>query len=655
MVSKLAKKIIKDTAAGYRNYLLSKSSDGFEVDWMKESGRAIEKYQPLWGFWKVDKLIGQGVDCEIYSVYKEEWGKRYISTVKFMSFSVSKNDISEAQAIGIDRAAMPEYFKSLLANVQNEIELMYKLRGNSNIVTYEDHGIYEKKGNSGWDVLIRMEYLQALPDFLMGRELERLEAVRLGIDICKALEACVKENIIHRDIKDSNIFVSPRGEFKLGSFSMAKELSKGGRTVLTALNPLYMAPELYKEQAYDFSVDLYSLGMVMYKLLNKGRLPFLPLPPEAITVDDTERSVARRMSGEKLALPADAGESLGTIILKACSYDRRDRYKSPAEFRQKLERLLKAEAKIAAGCQVVRITADKEDAGISKKNAEELERAAVVEIAASINSASGLSKKKLFSVIAMVAAVMIMIFVFAYTVSYDAIPVTEEPAAGEIAETVGASPPPEAAEVLNPVSTVEEIKKDSQIKKSEKGKEIQKLRMKASEYYEKHEYEKAIGVFSELIKLDASYSSFAQYSDSFVQLAREHNLAGVKHYNEGSLEQAIGEFDDAAGKLEAMKANTRDYDLQLYSSLKELFAENKDKMLEKTEKINECFELAEECNMNGVRYYNEGSFKNAKLEFENAIKHLEEIRLLVPKYSGNSYEDMMEMYKGNLSRAEERS
>ncbi|MDD3706301.1 MAG: serine/threonine protein kinase, partial [Clostridiaceae bacterium] len=112
---------------------------------MKDSDRAIEKYQPLWGFWRVDELIGQGIGCEIYSVYKEEWGKRYVSTVKFMSFSISKNDISEAQAIGIERAAMPEYFKSLLVNVQNEIELMYKLRGNSNIVTYEDHGIYEKK------------------------------------------------------------------------------------------------------------------------------------------------------------------------------------------------------------------------------------------------------------------------------------------------------------------------------------------------------------------------------------------------------------------------------------------------------------------------------------------------------------------------------
>jgi len=621
---------------------------------MRESGRAIDKYQPLWGSWKVDELIGQGVDCEIYSVFKEEWGKRYISTVKFMSFSISKNDISEAQAIGISRAAMPEYFKSLLVNVQNEIELMYKLRGNSNIVTYEDHGIYEKKGNPGWDVLIRMESLQALPDFLIGRKLGRLDVVRLGIDICKALEACGRENIIHRDIKDSNIFVSPRGEFKLGSFNMAKELLKGGRTVLTALNPLYMAPELYKEQAYDFSVDLYSLGIVMYKLLNKGRLPFLPLPPEAITVDDTERSVARRMSGEKLPLPADSEENLGVIILKACSYDKKDRYKSPAEFRQKLERILKAEVKTTVSNQEIQMPEDKESIEISKKSEVEAERAAVAEIAASINNTSGGSKRRFFSAAAMIVAAMVLSFFIGYIMNYEALPVTEEQAYEETAETAEVIPAPATATVLTPVPTEEAVKTESRIKTTKKRTEAEKLKEKALEYYEKHEYGKAIEAFSGLIKVDASYRGSSQYSDSFVQLAREHNLAGVKQYNEGRLEQAIKEFENALNMLETMKANTSNYDTELYSSLKELFTGNKDRMLEKAEKIDACFKLANECNLAGVKYYNEGSFKKAKLEFENAIKHLSEIRLLVSKYSGNSYEGLMEIYKGNLSRTEER-
>lgn len=618
---------------------------------MKDSDRAIEKYQPLWGFWRIDELIGHGADSDIYSVYKEEWGKRYVSTVKFMSFPISKNDISEAQAIGIESSAMPEYFKGLLVNVQNEIELMYKLRGNSNIVTYEDHGIYEKKGNLGWDVLIRMESIKALPDFIFGQQLERLDIVRLGIDICKAVEACGRENIIHRDIKDSNIYVSSKGEFKLGNFSMAKELSKGGRTVLTALNPLYMAPELYKEQAYDFSVDLYSLGVVMYKLLNKGRLPFLPLPPVGITIDDTERSVSRRMSGEKLMLPADSGENLGVMILKACSYDKKYRYKSPAEFRQKLERLLKAEAKTAASC--------KENVNISKRNPTEAsERIAVAEIAASINNDSRGSKRRAFFAAAIVTAVMLLAFAIAYNFNYEPIPAAEKPVYEETADKTEAVQSPEAKEVLSSVPTVEATKEitktDNWIRAAKKRTEKEKLIAKALDYYDKHEYENAIGVFSELMKIDASYGGWVQFADSFTQLAREHNKAGVKQYNEGKLEQAAGEFDKALAELEAMKSNTSSCDFQLYSSLKEIFEGNKSRMQEKTEKIDACFNLAYECNATGVKYYSEGSFRKAKLEFENAINHLSEIRLLVPKYSGNSYEGLMEIYQGNLSRTEDR-
>lgn len=391
---------------------------------MNKSVRAIEKYQPLWGSWEVEELIGQGSGSEVYRVYKEEWGKRYISTVKFLSLSIGKSDIREAQSIGIDTAEMPEYFKNLVGNIQNEIELMYRLRGNSNIVTYEDHKIYEKKGNSGWDVLIRMESLQPLPDFILERGLGRLEAAKLGVDICKALEACGREDIVHRDIKDSSIFVSAKGEFKLGCFNMAKELWEGGRTALTALNPLYMAPELYKEQQYDFSVDIYSLGIVMYKLLNRGRLPFLPLTSQPITVDDTERSIARRMAGEKLPLPVDAGDSLGAMILKACSYDKKNRYRSPYKFREKLEHFIKAETKSKKYGNLLTEEAytyasvsykAAQTETVSQESEAAKERAAVAEVAAAVNMldiANRRKRRKLFSAIIIGVGVAMLVYFF---------------------------------------------------------------------------------------------------------------------------------------------------------------------------------------------------------------------------------------------------
>ena len=48
-----------------------------------------------------------------------------------------------------------------------------------------------------------------------------------------------------------------------------------------------MAPEVYAGKEYGFSVDTYSLGLVLYRMLNKNRGPFLPQPPEAITFSST--------------------------------------------------------------------------------------------------------------------------------------------------------------------------------------------------------------------------------------------------------------------------------------------------------------------------------------------------------------------------------
>lgn len=674
---------------------------------MKEAERAIDKYQPLWGSWRADELTGHENGCEVYRAYKEEWGKQYVSTVKLLGFVIGKSDIREARAIGIDPPAIPEYFKSLVGNVQNEIELMYRLRGNSNIVTYEDHAIFEKEDGQGWDVLIRMEYLQPLPDIIEGHKIERLDVAKLGIDICKALEACVREGIIHRDIKDSSIFVSPKAEYKLGSFSMAKELKKGGRAALKSPTPLYMAPELYKEQGYDASIDTYSLGILMYKLLNRGRLPFLPLPPEAITVDDAERALVRRMSGEALPKPLDAGERLGAIVLKACSYDKKDRYKSPREFRQKLERFMKAEARGAKGdvvssgintdCTTVEI--DHEAAGVSAENEEEavkaayvqeLERIAVVELAASvdkINNESKLIKKRIVRNAAIWTAVMVLAFTVAFLMAYEFEPAVEESVPETAFEMIQAEPSPTIDMTPSPesdgvksgeeyyqdglrhmkngryglaVTAFEEAKNlgydsktvESQIRTTGKKLEAQKLSRTAMKYYEQHEYERAISVFAELAEADDAYKSSAQYSDAFFKLSEEHNLLGMQFYNEGKPEQSLKEFDTALEVLERMKKSLIKYDKERCTERYGIYSGNKSNLSEKIKKIDEYIRLADEKNREGVKYFTEGSLSRARLEFENALIYLEKIRLLVPKYQNGRYTELMKICEANLKSIE---
>ena len=101
-----------------------------------------------------------------------------------------------------------------------------------------------------------------------------------------------------------------------------------------------MAPEVYKGEAYGSTVDIYSLGIVLYRLLNGNRTPFLPAAPAPITHADRENALARRFSGAPLPAPSHAQGRLAEIVLKACAYDPKERYSSPMQMRQELESIL---------------------------------------------------------------------------------------------------------------------------------------------------------------------------------------------------------------------------------------------------------------------------------------------------------------------------
>jgi serine/threonine-protein kinase len=98
-----------------------------------------------------------------------------------------------------------------------------------------------------------------------------------------------------------------------------------------------MAPEVYKGEDYGFSVDIYSLGLVLYGVLNHGRVPFLPRYPEAISLSDREAALLKRISGEPIPALENVDPMLAKIVFKACAYEREKRYKSPAEMRFALE------------------------------------------------------------------------------------------------------------------------------------------------------------------------------------------------------------------------------------------------------------------------------------------------------------------------------
>lgn len=302
----------------------------------------MDKQLPVsaWPEWKIVEKIGEGSFGKVYKARRTEQGKTFYSAIKVITIPSNAGELSSVRSENLDEQSVKEYFYSLVEECIQEVNTMEYFRGNSHVVSVEDYKVMEYLDDIGWDIYIRMEYLTSFLDYCAGRALTEEDVIHLGIDLCKALEYCQCQNIIHRDIKPENIFVSRFGEFKLGDFGIARELDRTMSGLSKKGTFSYMAPEMYRGEAYDARVDIYSLGIVLYKLRNHNRLPFISLKKQLITYRDKEEALNRRMAGEKLPVPAEAGEAFAEVILKACAYDRHDRYESAEEFRMALEQIL---------------------------------------------------------------------------------------------------------------------------------------------------------------------------------------------------------------------------------------------------------------------------------------------------------------------------
>lgn len=302
----------------------------------------MDKQLPVsaWPEWKIVEKIGEGSFGKVYKARRTEQGKTFYSAIKVITIPSNAGELSSVRSENPDEQSVKEYFYSLVEECIQEVNTMEYFRGNSHVVSVEDYKVMEYLDDIGWDIYIRMEYLTSYLDYCAGRALTEEDVIHLGIDLCKALEYCQCQNIIHRDIKPENIFVSRFGEFKLGDFGIARELDRTMSGLSKKGTFSYMAPEMYRGEAYDARVDIYSLGIVLYKLRNHNRLPFISLKKQLITYRDKEEALNRRMAGEKLPVPAEAGEAFAEVILKACAYDRHDRYESAEEFRMALEQIL---------------------------------------------------------------------------------------------------------------------------------------------------------------------------------------------------------------------------------------------------------------------------------------------------------------------------
>jgi serine/threonine-protein kinase len=170
------------------------------------------------------------------------------------------------------------------------------------------------------------------------KQLRPERVVRIGMQVCDALEGAHSLSIIHRDLKPANIMLLAKGRdlVKVLDFGLAKVVGPD-QTTTTMTNagallgtPSFMPPELALGQPCDGRADLYSLGVVLY-LAGSGRLPFeSESAHELIAMHGTE--AAPPMTGVPPAL--------GAVIDRMLRKDPAERYQSAADNREALEAAL---------------------------------------------------------------------------------------------------------------------------------------------------------------------------------------------------------------------------------------------------------------------------------------------------------------------------
>ena len=296
----------------------------------------MKDFAQIWPGWEVVRKLGSGSFGAVYEIQRTIRGRTEHAAVKVLTIPQSKSEVAELRADGYDDESITQYFADSLDKIEGEYAMMADMKGHSNVVYCDDLRTEAHEDGFGWDIYIKMELLSPLKSVLR-EDAPQEQAVKLGIDMCGALELCEKMKIVHRDIKPENIFVSRDGTFKLGDFGIARTME--GTTGGTKTGTYdYMAPEVYNNRPYHTQADIYSLGLVLYWILNERTVPFLPIGTRP-TPSVKSAARERRFSGEAIPAPANGSEALKAIVLKACAFDPKDRYQTAAEMREDLKKL----------------------------------------------------------------------------------------------------------------------------------------------------------------------------------------------------------------------------------------------------------------------------------------------------------------------------
>lgn len=297
--------------------------------------------------YSVESLIGTGGFADVYRAQQLRPVQRQVALKILKTLNLADDSV----------AARFEVEKQTLAQLNHP-----------NIATIFDAG-----ESSEGRPYIAMELVEGAPitDFVDQRCESTADILQLFLKVCDAVQHAHQRGVIHRDLKPSNVLVvEQRGERrpKVIDFGIAKvtrdnalgagELTRRGDMVGT---PLYMSPEQLLAKDVDTRSDIYSLGLLLFRLLT-GVLPFesedgnsdiAALIRYAEGKRDIQKPSVTVKSNQGIQRLRRIGNDLDWIVIKALSHEREKRYATIQAFAHDLSNYLKNRPVVASSPSVV--------------------------------------------------------------------------------------------------------------------------------------------------------------------------------------------------------------------------------------------------------------------------------------------------------------
>lgn len=296
---------------------------------------------PVFGEWYVGRQLGNGTDGKAFTIYKEKYdGSRETSVMKILRLGENRNERKTFNLDGAREDELQEGFDKIIAKIIKNIETVKKADNGKFFIKYEDLELRNASDGKGKLILIKLEEGKSLAEVLKGFSFTLEETYRLGINICQALQKCRSFGYIYPNLKPENILFDREGRCKIGDFGSFSCLEPAKTSISYKRTQYYMAPEFIKTGNINCTCDTYSLGLILYMLTNRGRLPFTEPYPQNETINSLNESAIRRQRGEELPKPVLASESLWRIIIKACAFKPNDRYFTPEQMLSDLKNAL---------------------------------------------------------------------------------------------------------------------------------------------------------------------------------------------------------------------------------------------------------------------------------------------------------------------------